>query len=90
MSRTREDTALRPIGLALTAVVAGLGVHQGAAGANLDQARLPASEQAKVRVYAPEPAQNDPELALGPSAPVEPFSERNDPKPSRQPDLFEL
>jgi len=85
MKRAGEDGALKPIGLALTAVVAGLGVAA---------AHAPvAADAARVREHAPDasldPARDeDPSLVFGASEPVEPFSERA--APLSQPDLFEL
>jgi len=83
MKRAGEDGALKPIGLALTAVVAGLGVAATHAPV--------AAGAARVREHTPDTTldaarDEDPTLVFGASEPVEPFSERAAP----QPDLFEL
>ncbi len=79
MNKQREDGALKPIGLALTAVVAGLGAASGA-GAN-----------AAVEIASAADATRDVALreVLQPfvGEAVEPFSE---PARQEQPDLFEL
>lgn len=81
MTRYRDDGALKPIGLALTAVVAGLGVAAAQA--------APAAEAAKIRAFAADDTLKEPsELLIGPSEAVEPFSEQNDVQ--NQTDLFDL
>ncbi len=72
MSRFRDEGALKPIGLALSAVVAGLGAAAGAAPAEI------------VRPHAPEPeaSEADAGLALGPGAALEPFAEAPEAAPS--------
>ncbi|MGE3142876.1 MAG: hypothetical protein AB7L65_06115 [Hyphomonadaceae bacterium] len=78
-AKFRDEGALKPIGLALTAVVAGLGAA--AAGA------APAAEAARVKAFAPDTtlgpaADEDPGLILGPSAPLEPFAEAPEERPA--------
>ncbi|MDX2238858.1 MAG: hypothetical protein NW203_14940 [Hyphomonadaceae bacterium] len=84
MTRMREEQALKPVGLALAAVMAGL--------AGQAHALEPAAPEAQTRVFADDEtnhpgADQDPTMILGPSAPVEPFAER--PAPA-QGDLFGL
>ncbi|MET0183295.1 MAG: hypothetical protein ABW199_10450 [Caulobacterales bacterium] len=82
MSRYRDDVALKPIGLALTAVVAGLGVAVAQS--------APLAETASIRPFTPDDTLKEPsELVIGPSEAVEPFSEQNDTQTLQQ-DLFEL
>jgi hypothetical protein len=77
----REDlTPLRPVGVALAAVVAGLGVAQSA---KAEEARphapLEPAEQGNMFFVDPtnHPGfEEDAEMVVGPSAPVEPFSKR--------------
>lgn len=90
MKRAPEDNALRPIGFALAAVVAGL--HGAAAdGDGAVDVGFTEPAENKVRLHAPEAidprADEDPGLILGPSAPVEPFAAV---EPAPQPDLFDL
>ena len=84
MARMREEQALKPVGLALAAVMAGL--------AGQAHAAEPAAPEAQTRAFAQDDAnhagaEQDPTMILGPSATVEPFAER--PAPA-QGDLFGL
>jgi hypothetical protein len=87
----RDEIALRPIGAALAAVVAGLGASSADAQAEVRVAEPPAPN-AHEQMHYVDPT-NDPRfeedasLILGPSEPVEPFGESPAP---RQRDLFEL
>ncbi len=85
MSRMREDQALKPVGLAFAAVVAGLSGQHAAVAAE------PGVDLEKTRAFAVDPTNNpgfeeDSAMILGPSAPVEPFAEKPQPK---QPGLFD-
>lgn len=71
MSRFRDDGALKPVGLALTAVLAGLSGSAVGMAAQAEQ----------VRALTPDnmldaARDEDPTLLLGPSEPVEPFAEQ--------------
>lgn len=85
MSRMREDQALKPVGLAFAAVVAGLSGQQAAVAAERGV------DLEKTRAFAVDPT-NDPALEedsgliLGASQAVEPFAEKPQPK---QPGLFD-
>ncbi|MGE0044277.1 MAG: hypothetical protein AB7J28_16165 [Hyphomonadaceae bacterium] len=81
MGNVRDTSSFKPIGLAMAAVVAGVGgVH------------APVAETVHQRAHAVDPS-NDPSreedhtLILGPSEAVEPFAQ---PAAGRQADLFEL
>jgi hypothetical protein len=74
----KEDLLpLRPVGLALAAVVAGLGAGQ----AQAQMAKnAPLEPRAQSQSFAPDPAntaddQQDGELLVGPSEPVAPFGD---------------
>ncbi len=77
----REDqagAALKPVGLALAAVVAGLGAQ-----AQADEARLqsPLEPASRTLAFADDPTnhpgfEEDADMIVGPSAPVAPFGER--------------
>lgn len=77
MNKPREDGALKPIGLALTAVVAGLGAA--AAGAQGAAATIASTADA-----TRDPVRHEALRSLA-GAPVEPFAPE-----TQQPDLFEL
>ncbi|MBU6407027.1 MAG: hypothetical protein KGS44_07810 [Alphaproteobacteria bacterium] len=82
--RMAEDASFKPIGLALAAVVAGLGPASSEG----------AAEERGVARDAPAPAsadlaaEQDDSLLLGPSDPAEPFADQ--PASAAQPDLFDL
>jgi hypothetical protein len=84
-----SDAPLRPIGLAMSAVVAGLSAQAGVAAAQVGTAPAPAARE---RAHVIDPS-NDPRreedasLILGPSAPIEPFA---DAPQAEQSDLFDL
>jgi hypothetical protein len=83
----RED-ALRPVGFALSAVMAGLAVHA----ATVAPVEAAAAPSARERGHVVDPGdgprrEEDASLILGPSTPVEPFAET--PK-AKQADLFDL
>ena len=93
--RRREEQTLKPIGAAFAAVVAGLGASAGAAKAQPVQAppRAPQMPAAQEQVHYLDPTndprfEEDPDLILGPSEPVEPFAERPISR-AVQRDLFE-
>ncbi|MBY0568680.1 MAG: hypothetical protein K2P70_15295 [Hyphomonadaceae bacterium] len=75
----REDTgspALKPVGLAMAAVVAGLGAQAQAA-----EALAPLEPASRTQAYAIDPTnhpgfEEDADMIVGPSAPVAPFGER--------------
>ncbi len=72
----REDLSLRPVGLALAAVVAGLGA--GKAQAVEVSARAPLDPSTHEKTYVIDPTnhpgfEEDPEMIVGPSTPVAPF-----------------
>jgi hypothetical protein len=81
----RED-ALRPIGLAMSAVMAGLSA-QAASAAPVAPAPAPRAQAHFVDPSNDPRHEEDASLILGPSAPVEPFAEA--PK-AKQADLFDL
>lgn len=77
----REDltTPLRPVGVALAAVVAGLGAGKAAPAEARPHAPLEPAAQSTS--YALDPTnhpgfEEDPDMIVGPSAPVEPFAKR--------------
>lgn len=77
----REDlsTPLRPIGLAMAAVVAGLGVGKAAAVEAAPRAPLEPAAQDNTFVVDPtnHPGfEEDPTMVVGQSEPVEPFGKR--------------
>lgn len=77
--RRDETTPLRPVGVALAAVVAGLSA--GKAAAVEAPARAPLEPTAHEHTYVADPTnhpgfEEDPELVVGPSEPVAPFSSR--------------
>ncbi len=77
-SHPRHDveTALRPVGLALAAVVAGLGAAKAQALETRPHAPIEPSAREKAYFVDPtnDPAfEEDPTLVVGPSEPVEPF-----------------
>lgn len=72
----RDELSLRPVGLALAAVVAGLGA--GKAQAVEAPARAPLEPAGQAHTYVVDPTnhpafEEDPEMIVGPSAPVEPL-----------------
>lgn len=75
----RDDLALRPVGAALAAVVAGLGAGKAQA---VETPASPALEPAShTTVYFEDPTnhpgfEEDPDLVVGASEPVAPFSGR--------------
>jgi hypothetical protein len=77
----REDlTPLRPVGVALAAVVAGLGVAQSAK-AEEARPRAPLEPAEQGNMFFVDPTnhpgfEEDAEMIIGPSAPVEPLSKR--------------
>ncbi|MBI1251027.1 MAG: hypothetical protein GC189_06125 [Alphaproteobacteria bacterium] len=84
MQRRQDDKALKPVGLALAAVVAGIAAPAGAHGALV--------EQPLTRAHADDPSnhagfEEDASMIVGRSAPVEPFA---DPTPAAQGNLFDL
>ncbi len=74
--KNREDLPLRPVGLALAAVVAGLSAGKGQA---VDApARAPLEPSAQGHTYVLDPTNHpafdeDPEMVVGASTPVAPF-----------------
>jgi hypothetical protein len=75
--RRNEQLALRPVGLALAAVVAGLGAGQAAAEAP-QRAPLEPSTQSHSPAIDPTNAAGfgeDSEMIVGPSTPVAPFGD---------------
>ena len=76
-SKREEQMPLRPVGFALAAVVAGIGVAKAEAEAPRVHAPLEPATQEKT--YFVDPTnhagfEEDPEMILGPSTPVAPFS----------------
>jgi hypothetical protein len=91
-SRGQPQSAgpLKPIGLALAAVVTGLGPNAHAQAVETPRAPPPPSPET-ARVHYIDPTnhpgfEEDPDMVLGPSEPVEPFA---DAPVKRQRDLFE-
>jgi len=81
----REDLTLRPVGVALAAVVAGLGA--GKAAPAVARTHAPLEPAAQGNTYVVDPTnhpgfEEDPDMIASPSEPVEPFGKS-------QPDLFE-
>jgi len=78
--KKNEDAAtLRPVGLALAAVVAGLGAGKTPVAEARAYAPLEPTSHAKTYVVDPtnHPGfEEDPEMVLGASEPVEPFAKR--------------
>ncbi len=77
--RRDEPSALRPVGVALAAGVAGLSA--GKAAAVETPARAPLEPTAQEKTYAVDPTnhpgfEEDPDMVVGPSEPVAPFSTR--------------
>ncbi|MGD9816701.1 MAG: hypothetical protein AB7Q23_12470 [Hyphomonadaceae bacterium] len=76
----REDMApLRPVGLALAAVVAGLGAGKAPPAEARTHAPLEPAGQANTYVVDPtnHPGfEEDPDMVVGPSAPVAPFGKK--------------
>ncbi|MBN8607470.1 MAG: hypothetical protein J0L81_11165 [Caulobacterales bacterium] len=71
-----EAMPMRPVGLALAAVVAGLGAGKAQAVDNTPRAPLEPSAQSTTYVVDPtnHPGfEEDPEMVVGPSEPVAPF-----------------
>ena len=74
--KNRDELLLRPVGLALAAVVAGLGA--GKAQAVEAGVRAPLAPSGQGHVYVVDPTnhpgfEEDPSLIVGPSAPVTPL-----------------
>ncbi|HYD86186.1 MAG TPA: hypothetical protein VEA80_01810 [Vitreimonas sp.] len=77
--KREEATPLRPIGLALAAVVAGIGAARAAPAETRVHAPLEPTAQEKTYVADPtnHPGfEEDPEMIVGPSAPVAPLTKR--------------
>lgn len=77
--RRDEASPLRPVGVALAAVVAGLGAGKAAAVEAPARARIEPTAHEKTYVADPtnHPGfEEDPDMVVGPSAPVAPFSSR--------------
>jgi hypothetical protein len=77
--KREEALALRPVGVAFAAVVAGLGV--GKAAAVEAPVRAPLEPAAQGNTYFIDPTnhpgfEEDPDMIVGQSAPVEPFAKR--------------
>lgn len=75
----RDELPLRPVGLALAAVVAGLGA--GKAQAVDSRPHLPLEPSSQANTYVADPTNHpsfgeDPDMVVGPSEPVAPFSKR--------------
>ena len=88
----RDEHALRPIGAAFAAVVAGLGPAQADAVVEA-RAYAPLEPAAQANTYVLDPTnhpgfEEDPAMILGPSEPAAPLVETAAPKPRQ--DLFEL
>jgi hypothetical protein len=83
--------ALKPIGLALAAVVTGLGAPGQGQAVEAPRVSPPPPSPETARVHYIDPTnhpgfEEDPDMVLGPSEPVEPFA---DAPAKRQRDLFE-
>jgi len=77
--KKEEQTTLRPVGIALAAVVAGLSAGKAVAVEPRLHAPLEPASNEKTYVVDPtnHPAfEEDPDMILGPSTPVAPFSKR--------------
>jgi hypothetical protein len=75
----KEEQTLRPVGIALAAVVAGLSTGKAATAETHARAPLEPVESAKTYVVDPtnHPGfEEDPEMVIGRSEPVAPFSKR--------------
>ena len=75
----KEDLPLRPVGLALAAVVAGLGA--GKAQAAEIRPQMPLEPVERSHTYVVDPTnhlgfEEDPDMVVGASEPVEPFGNR--------------
>ena len=75
----REELSLKPVGFALAAVVAGLGAGKAQAVETKPRAPLEPTNQSKT--YAVDPTnhpgfEEDPNMVVGPSEPVEPLRKR--------------
>lgn len=75
----REELSLKPVGFALAAVVAGLGA--GKAQAVEAKARAPFEPTNQSKTYVVDPTnhpgfEEDPDMVVGPSEPVEPLRKR--------------
>ena len=75
----REELSLKPVGFALAAVVAGLAA--GKAEAAAEKPRAPLEPTTQTKTYAVDPTnhpgfEEDPNMVVGPSAPVEPLRKR--------------
>ena len=75
----REEMSLKPVGFALAAVVAGLGA--GKAQAVESHPRAPLEPANQVKTYVVDPTnhagfEEDPNMVVGPSEPVEPLRKR--------------
>lgn len=73
----REELPLRPVGLALAAVVAGLGAGKAQA-AETARPSAPLEPTTQEKTYFVDPTnhpgfEEDPEMVVGPSEPVAPF-----------------
>lgn len=76
-SKREEQMPLRPVGLALAAVVAGIGVAR--AQADAPRVHAPLEPATQENTYFVDPTnhagfEEDPDMILGPSTPVAPFS----------------
>ncbi len=74
-----EELSLKPVGFALAAVVAGLGAGKAQAVSTPTRAPLQPTNQAKTYVVDPtnHPGfEEDPNMVVGPSEPVEPLRKR--------------
>lgn len=89
--RTRDEVTFKPMGLALAAVVAGLGTNAQAKAPEAPRLDpMAPAEQANVHFVDPTNHagfEQDDSMILGPSEPVEPFAAA--PK-AKQKDLFDL
>jgi hypothetical protein len=75
----RDELSLKPVGLALAAVVAGLGA--GKAPAVDSRPHLPLEPSSQANTYVVDPTnhpsfEEDPDMIVGASEPVAPFSKR--------------
>ncbi|WP_395647838.1 hypothetical protein [Terricaulis sp.] len=72
----KEEAALRPVGIAMAAVVASLGAAKAAPVEHATHAPLEPASQSNTYVVDPTNAPGygeDPDMVVGPSAPVAPF-----------------
>lgn len=77
--KKEEQTTLRPVGIALAAVVAGLSAGKAAAAET--HAHAPLEPASNGTTYFVDPTnhpglEEDPEMVIGPSTPVAPFGKR--------------